>query len=56
MMERYKTHVIDQALTILRAHPNVKCVFITPKLLEALCEKVSLSKLGITACFAAVRR
>jgi phenylacetate-coenzyme A ligase PaaK-like adenylate-forming protein len=51
MMERYKTHVIDQALTILRAHENVKCMFTTPKLLEALCEKVSLKKVGITGIF-----
>ncbi len=51
MMERYKGHVIDQALTLLKAHPNVKCMFTTPKLLEALCEKVSLSKMGITGIF-----
>ena len=35
-MEAYKAHVIDQALTILRAHDNVNCLFTTPKLLEAL--------------------
>ena len=51
MMERYKQHVIDQALTILRAHPNVKCMFTTPKLLEALCEKINLAKAGITGIF-----
>jgi phenylacetate-coenzyme A ligase PaaK-like adenylate-forming protein len=51
MMERYKTHVIDQAITILKAHPNIKCMFATPKLLEALCEKVSLKKMGITGVF-----
>jgi hypothetical protein len=49
--ELYKQHVIDQALTLLRAHDNIKCLFITPKLLEALCEKVSLKKLGITGVF-----
>jgi phenylacetate-coenzyme A ligase PaaK-like adenylate-forming protein len=49
--EQYKRHVIDQALTLLRAHDNVRCLFITPKLLEALCEKVSLKKLGITGVF-----
>ena len=47
-MEAYKRHVIDQALTLLRAHENIKCLFTTPKLLEALCEKVSLKKMGIT--------
>lgn len=51
MMERYKAHVIDQALTILKAHPNIKCMFATPKLLEALCEKVSLKSVGITGVF-----
>lgn len=50
-MEEYKSHVIDQALTILRANPNIKCVFTTPKLLEALCEKIDLVKMGITGCF-----
>ena len=56
MMERYKQHVIDQALTLLRAHDNIHCLFTTPKLLEALCEKVSLKKLGITASSAAAPR
>ena len=51
MMERYKQHVIDQALTVLRAHPNVKCMFTTPKLLEALCEKINLERAGITGIF-----
>jgi hypothetical protein len=51
MMERYKGHVVDQALTVLRSHPNVKCMFTTPKLLEALCEKISLAKAGITGIF-----
>jgi phenylacetate-coenzyme A ligase PaaK-like adenylate-forming protein len=49
--ENYKRHVIDQGLTILRAHPNVRCLFTTPKLLEALCEKISLKKAGITGVF-----
>jgi hypothetical protein len=49
--EAYKQHVIDQALTVLRAHDNVRCLFTTPKLLEALCEKVSLKKAGITGVF-----
>jgi phenylacetate-coenzyme A ligase PaaK-like adenylate-forming protein len=50
-MERYKQHVIEQGLTILRAHPNIRCLFTTPKLLEALCEKISLKKAGITGVF-----
>jgi hypothetical protein len=51
MMERYKQHVVDQALTLLRAHDSIRCLFTTPKLLEALSEKVSLRKLGITGVF-----
>lgn len=47
----YKEHCIDQALTILGAHPNVKCLFTTPKLLEALCDKISLKEAGITGVF-----
>jgi hypothetical protein len=51
MAERYKRHVIDQALTLLRAHPSIRCLFSTPKLLEALCERTSLKKQGITGVF-----
>jgi len=50
-VEEYKSHVIDQALTILRAHDDIRCLFTTPKLLEALCEKVSLRKQGIKGIF-----
>ena len=51
MAEEYKQHVVEQGLTLLRAHENIRCIFTTPKLLEALCEKVSLKKLGITGVF-----
>jgi phenylacetate-coenzyme A ligase PaaK-like adenylate-forming protein len=50
-MEAYKNHVIDQALTVLRAHDNIRCLFTTPKLLEALCEKISLPRAGIRGIF-----
>ena len=50
-MEAYKRHVIDQALTLLKAHDSIQCMFITPKLLEALAEKVSLQKAGIRGIF-----
>jgi hypothetical protein len=50
-IEDYKEHVIDQGLKILRAHEGVNCLFTTPKLLEALCEKISLKKAGITGIF-----
>ncbi len=49
--EAYKTHVIDQALTLLKAHENIQCLFTTPKLLEALCEKISLKQVGIKGIF-----
>jgi len=47
----YKNHCVDQALTILRANPNIKCMFTTPKLLEALCDKIDLVRYGITGIF-----
>lgn len=50
-MALYKEHVIDQALKILRGHDNVHCLFTTPKLLEALCEKISVPKAGISGIF-----
>jgi phenylacetate-coenzyme A ligase PaaK-like adenylate-forming protein len=49
--EKYKQHVIDQGLTLLKAHGNIHCLFTTPKLLEALCEKVSLKRAGIKGVF-----
>lgn len=48
--ELYKQHCIDQALTILKAN-EIKCMFTTPKLLEALCEKINLAKYGIKGVF-----
>jgi phenylacetate-coenzyme A ligase PaaK-like adenylate-forming protein len=50
-LEAYKDHVIDQGLTILRAHDGIRCLFTTPKLLEALCGKISLAKVGIRGIF-----
>ena len=35
-----RTHVIDQALTDPARPHDIKCMFTTPKLLEALCEKI----------------
>ncbi|MBI2190816.1 MAG: hypothetical protein HYU36_02380 [Planctomycetes bacterium] len=51
VLEDYKDHVIDQALTVLRSQPDVRCLFTTPKLLEALGNKISLKKAGITGVF-----
>ena len=51
MAEQYKQHVVEQGLTLLKAHENIRCLFTTPKLLEALCEKVSLKKMRIVGVF-----
>jgi hypothetical protein len=50
-LEAYKAHVTEQALVVLRAHDTVRCMFTTPKLLEALAAKVSLPRAGITGVF-----
>jgi phenylacetate-coenzyme A ligase PaaK-like adenylate-forming protein len=55
-LEAYKQHCIDQALTILGAGHEVKCMFGTPKLIEALCLALeekgsSLKEAGITGIF-----
>ena len=55
-LEAYKKHVIDQAVTILKAGHDIKCVFATPKLLEALClrledEGSSLKDHGVLGIF-----
>lgn len=47
----YKQHCVDQALTILRSHDNIRCMFTTPKLLEALAEKIDLAHYGIKGIF-----
>jgi phenylacetate-coenzyme A ligase PaaK-like adenylate-forming protein len=55
-LEAYKSHCIDQAITILTANHNIKCMFGTPKLIEALCLQLeqrgtSLAETGITGIF-----
>lgn len=55
-LEEYKKHCIDQAVTILTAGHDVKCMFATPKLLEALGEALeergtSIPEVGITGIF-----
>lgn len=50
-LEEYKDHVIDQGLTLLRAHENIRCLFTTPKLLEALAAKIDLKRAGISGIF-----
>ena len=51
VMVEYRDHVIAQGLTLLKAHDNIRCLFTTPKLLEALCEKISLARIGINGVF-----
>src|SRR5499426_365400 len=56
-LEQYKAHVIDQAITVLGAGHDIKCLFTTPKLLEALAEELenrgmSIKAAGITGIFA----
>jgi hypothetical protein len=43
-VKAYQEHVIEQAITILSAGHDIKCMFTTPKLLEALA--VALEKQG----------
>lgn len=55
-LEEYKKHCIDQAITVLTAGHDVKCMFGTPKLIEGLCLELeergtSIGELGITGIF-----
>jgi phenylacetate-coenzyme A ligase PaaK-like adenylate-forming protein len=45
-LEAYKQHCIDQAITILDSGHDIRCMFTTPKLLEALA--LALEKRGTT--------
>ena len=47
---QYMDHVVDQAVTILK-HRKVSAIFTTPKLLEALGEKVNLWDAGVRGVF-----
>jgi phenylacetate-coenzyme A ligase PaaK-like adenylate-forming protein len=55
-LKAYQDHVIDQAMTVLSANHEIKCMFTTPKLLDALCgrfekEGTTLAQQGITGVF-----
>jgi phenylacetate-coenzyme A ligase PaaK-like adenylate-forming protein len=55
-LNAYKDHVIEQALTILRAGHDIRCMFTTPKLLESLAMALekqgsSIRQAGITGVF-----
>ncbi|NKB89555.1 MAG: hypothetical protein GKS06_15170 [Acidobacteria bacterium] len=52
----YQEHVIDQAVSILKAGHDVQCMFTTPKLLEALALRLddmgtTMHEMGITGIF-----
>jgi hypothetical protein len=56
-LEKYKAHVIEQAITVLGAGHDIRCMFTTPKLLEALAEELekrgtNVKATGITGIFA----
>ncbi len=56
-LDLYKAHVIDQAITVLEAGHEIRCLFTTPKLLEQLAEELqtrgtSIKEVGITGIFA----
>lgn len=55
-LEAYKKHCIDQAITILNAGHDIRCMFGTPKLIEALAlaledQGTSLPATGVTGIF-----
>lgn len=55
-LKAYQEHVIDQVMTILSANHDIKCAFMTPKLLDALATRLekdgsSIEKTGITGIF-----
>lgn len=55
-LKAYQEHVIDQALTILSAKHDIKCMFTTPKLLDSLAARLekdgsSIAQAGITGVF-----
>jgi len=55
-LKAYQDHVIDQAMTILTAGHDIKCMFTTPKLLDYLAKRLedqgkSIREMGITGIF-----
>ena len=48
--KKYMAHVVDQAVVILK-HRRISALFTTPKLLEALSEKLSIPDAGIKGVF-----
>jgi phenylacetate-coenzyme A ligase PaaK-like adenylate-forming protein len=55
-LDAYKRHCIEQAITVLTAGHDIRCMFATPKLLEALAlaledRGTSIPAMGITGIF-----
>jgi hypothetical protein len=55
-LKAYQEHVIDQAMTLLSAGHDIRCLFTTPKLLEALASRLenegsSIGDAGVTGIF-----
>jgi len=55
-LEAYKQHCIDQAITVLESGHDIRCMFTTPKLLEALALELekrgkTIREAGITGIF-----
>ncbi len=55
-LKAYQEHVIDQAVTILESNHEIRCLFSTPKLLEALALRLedkgtTIREAGITGIF-----
>lgn len=55
-LKAYQEHVIDQAVSVLGAGHDIRCLFTTPKLLEALADRLeadgsSIREAGITGIF-----
>lgn len=55
-LEAYKQHCIEQAITVLTAGHDIKCMFATPKLLDGLAlaleeRGTSIKEIGITGIF-----
>lgn len=50
LLDEYKEHCVDQAVTLLK-NRKIGCLFTTPKLLEALSERISVPDAGIQGVF-----
>jgi phenylacetate-coenzyme A ligase PaaK-like adenylate-forming protein len=49
-LKAYQEHVIDQAMTVLSANHEIKCMFTTPKLLDALAGRLEKEGTSVAQC------